>query len=93
MLRSLQGNVDMAGFPADGSCLVPWTICLATASRSRPYGCSSCGRSFKKKAHLQEHYLLHTGQKPFVCQYCQKSFTRARTLKTHVIVVHKESHK
>ncbi|MPC19497.1 Zinc finger protein 84 [Portunus trituberculatus] len=69
-----------------------WTVSVASASRSRPYTCSACGRGFKKKAHLQEHFLLHTGEKPFVCPQCDKSFSRARTLKAHVAVVHHQGY-
>lgn len=92
MLRSLQGNVDSSPFGSGGTCAMQWTVGLANMSRSRPYACSACGRSFKKKAHVQEHYLLHTGEKPFVCHQCDKSFTRARTLKTHVAVVHQQTY-
>ncbi|KAK3872304.1 hypothetical protein Pcinc_022607 [Petrolisthes cinctipes] len=54
----------------------------------RRYACRACGRSFKKKDHVKEHYRVHTGEKPFVCPFCLKRFTRGRTLKTHITMAH-----
>lgn len=79
-------------FAGDGKAVMQWAMFVPTKSCSRPYACSLCGRSFKKRGHVQEHYLLHTGQRPFVCQHCNKGFSRARKLKTHVLVVHQQTH-
>ncbi|KAB7507104.1 Zinc finger protein, partial [Armadillidium nasatum] len=63
-----------------------------THSRQRqnvkPHLCTVCLRSFKKKDHLREHSVIHTGEKPHVCPYCQKRFTRKRTVKSHIAISH-----
>lgn len=54
----------------------------------KPHLCTVCLRSFKKKDHLREHSVIHTGEKPHVCPYCQKRFTRKRTVKAHIAISH-----
>lgn len=86
VLRSLQEYPGPQ--PYGGRDWTQWTVSVANTSHPRPYACCVCGRPFKKKAHLQEHFLVHTGEKPFVCPQCDKRFSRARTLKAHMAVVH-----
>ncbi|ROT62646.1 putative zinc finger E-box-binding homeobox 2 isoform X2 [Penaeus vannamei] len=62
------------------------------ALATRRYACRACGRSFKKKDHVKEHFRMHTGEKPFMCPLCLKRFTRGRTLKTHVAITHPQAH-
>nr|XP_053642450.1 protein tramtrack, beta isoform-like isoform X28 [Cherax quadricarinatus] len=62
------------------------------ALATRRYACRACGRSFKKKDHVKEHFRMHTGEKPFMCPLCLKRFTRGRTLKTHVAIAHPQAH-
>ncbi|CAH2319450.1 zinc finger 865 [Pelobates cultripes] len=49
-----------------------------------PFTCSLCWKVFKKQSHLQQHQIIHTGEKPFSCSVCDKSFNRRESLKRHV---------
>ncbi|KAL3989102.1 hypothetical protein ACER0C_013420 [Sarotherodon galilaeus] len=48
--------------------------------------CDICGKSFKKKCQIKEHYKIHTGEKPFTCKTCEKSFAQKSTLLRHMTV-------
>ena len=48
--------------------------------------CRICAKSFSKKATLNRHFLIHTGEKPFVCKKCGKSFNQNSSLKRHVVM-------
>ncbi|XP_032420422.1 zinc finger and SCAN domain-containing protein 2-like isoform X2 [Xiphophorus hellerii] len=45
--------------------------------------CDICGKSFKKKFNLKQHYRIHTGERPFCCEICGKSFSQFSNLKVH----------
>ncbi|MGH0156869.1 UNVERIFIED_CONTAM: hypothetical protein FKN15_031845 [Acipenser sinensis] len=48
--------------------------------------CSFCGLRFKKKCHLDDHLLFHSGQKPYVCSECGKIFSHYPYFKSHLAV-------
>uniref|UniRef100_A0A8C4TKJ9 Zinc finger protein 883-like n=1 Tax=Erpetoichthys calabaricus TaxID=27687 RepID=A0A8C4TKJ9_ERPCA len=48
--------------------------------------CSFCGLRFKKKCHLDDHLLFHSGQKPYVCTECGKIFSHYPYFKSHMAV-------
>ena len=45
--------------------------------------CTYCGKAFKQKRHLNDHLLMHTGEKPHQCTACGKCFARKNHLKEH----------
>lgn len=49
----------------------------------RDHLCSVCGKDFATKSVLNEHMLLHTGERPFSCEHCDKSFTGMSRLREH----------
>ncbi|KAI4800970.1 hypothetical protein KUCAC02_006235 [Chaenocephalus aceratus] len=42
----------------------------------KPFSCSVCNRSCKRRGHLHEHMRIHTGEKPFSCSICKHLFHR-----------------
>ena len=48
------------------------------------YKCDECEKDFKKKSHLDEHILIHAGEKPFPCEKCGWSFRRADKMRKHM---------
>ncbi|GMR31332.1 hypothetical protein PMAYCL1PPCAC_01527, partial [Pristionchus mayeri] len=54
--------------------------------------CSECGKKFARQQTLNNHMLIHSGEKPFVCEYCGMSFHLHSTRYTHIRFVHKIKH-
>ncbi|KAL2837696.1 hypothetical protein BJY01DRAFT_251321 [Aspergillus pseudoustus] len=52
--------------------------------------CTHCGRSFRRKEHLERHLRTHTNEKPFKC-ICGASFSRRDLLTRHARLAHSES--
>ena len=48
------------------------------------YPCPYCPKGFTRKANLERHISLHTGDKPFACTLCDYSVSRKDQLNIHV---------
>lgn len=48
-----------------------------------PYTCTTCGKSFNRKANLIEHELIHQGKYLASCDACGKSYRTPSALKLH----------
>ncbi|XP_015260488.1 PREDICTED: zinc finger and SCAN domain-containing protein 31-like [Cyprinodon variegatus] len=48
------------------------------------FSCKDCGKYFSAKSILNQHMLIHTGQKPFTCDLCGRSFSRKGLLNQHI---------
>ena len=53
-------------------------------SSTERYRCDDCDKCFKKKSHLDEHLLIHSGEKPFKCDKCGWSFRRNDKMRKHM---------
>ena len=61
---------------------------VSTADRAketpdRPFNCTICEKSFKRRSSLATHKFIHTDLKPHVCGECNKRFLRKSDLKKH----------
>lgn len=56
-------------------------------SRTKPYTCNKCGKSFSQKSHLNTHAKSHQ-EKQLICDLCNKRFTLLHHLSTHMQNVH-----
>lgn len=52
-------------------------------SPEKTHCCTECGKRFKKRGHLLQHGVIHSGVRPFSCQICQRSFNRRESLTRH----------
>ncbi|XP_067013768.2 gastrula zinc finger protein XlCGF7.1 isoform X4 [Anabrus simplex] len=48
--------------------------------------CNVCRRFFRAKRTLEEHLLIHSGQKPHSCVKCGKSFRYVASWRTHQLI-------
>lgn len=47
------------------------------------FACSICSKNFTCKRNLNQHLLIHTGEKPFRCENCRRGFRNRSNMVTH----------
>lgn len=50
----------------------------------KPHECPVCQKRFARRAHLEQHQLVHSDERPFQCGHCGLSFRRKDRLVVHV---------
>lgn len=71
--------------PAD-PCIPHSTQDSASSSCPSPdktFHCQDCGKGFKKKGHLLQHGVIHSGSRPYACSTCSRAFNRRESLTRH----------
>ncbi|XP_051574972.1 uncharacterized protein LOC127453024 isoform X2 [Myxocyprinus asiaticus] len=53
------------------------------ASPDKTFHCCECGKGFKKKGHLLQHGVIHSGARPYACTTCSRAFNRRESLTRH----------
>ncbi len=61
----------------------------ASTSDERPFSCSKCGRSYKRKHHLSRHSQYECGVEPgYSCSLCDFRAKRRDNLQDHLVRYH-----
>ncbi|CAL1299923.1 unnamed protein product [Larinioides sclopetarius] len=67
-----------------------WEKFFTPSGRPRKvHKCSYCEYTTLKTSNLQNHLLVHTGQKPHECSFCRKKFRTKSHLQIHLLTHYK----
>lgn len=58
------------------------------SDRGRPHKCDLCQTSFKRRSHLEDHVLSHTGEVRYNCKDCGAKYAKSKSLIRHRKLAH-----
>ncbi|XP_075945212.1 uncharacterized protein LOC142947482 [Anarhichas minor] len=62
------------------------TIHCNTRNGRKVFTCDICGKSFKYKAYMQRHRLIHSDDRPYSCEICGKRFRYRSYMQRHRMI-------
>ena len=62
------------------------TLYHITADGEQRPQCGECFQTFKKRAALDRHMMIHRGIKPFQCHFCNQRFRQKHHLQGHIML-------
>nr|XP_039269387.1 zinc finger protein 99-like [Styela clava] len=64
----------------------------AVNNKPMPFTCEVCGKPFMFELYLNNHRVVHTGEKPYTCEVCGKCFGYKSSLNKHMLTHMGQNH-
>eukprot|EP01084_Bolivina_argentea_P011178 20887_1 len=82
--RSITKNRNNTCIPIPNG--IPNGIPMNVSCNASDTQCNICGKMFKRRSNLIQHYRIHTNERPFKCSFthCNKAFHQKHSLIDHL---------
>ena len=79
---------DECGLMFPVSYLKSHIMAVHTEDSKKDWPCKICPKAYALKYRLENHMLIHTGERPYICQYCGDTFNDVANQRAHEKSVH-----